>query len=79
VTDEQIRLYAIARVVTPPETRIRTLAESAGPFSLATIYTLVLKTPGGTLERWFAVHSSSLRSGVPDAILGQEIARSIAS
>jgi hypothetical protein len=75
VTDEQIRLYALARVVTPAETRIRSFGEptSGG----GTLYTLVLKTPYGTLERWFGVHSSTLRSGISDERLAIELAAAI--
>jgi hypothetical protein len=73
VTDEQIRLYALARIVTPTETRIRTFAEKAAG---GILYTLELKTPYGTLERWFAVHSSSLRA-LPDGQVAGELRRAI--
>jgi hypothetical protein len=76
VTDEQIRLYAIARCVAPSGTRIRTIAEQTT--GGGTLYTIEMKTPGGTLERWFAVHSSTLRAGVSDGgILAAEIRRAI--
>lgn len=74
MTDEQIRLYAIARMVTPAETRIRTIAE---PAAGGTLYTLELKTPYGILERWLGVHSSTLRAPIPDGVLADEIKRVI--
>lgn len=77
MTDEQIRLYAIARVVTPAETRIRSIAEPTTGGE--TIYTLELKTPYGILERWLAVHSSTLRAVSSDGILAAEIRRVIES
>jgi hypothetical protein len=75
VTDEQIRLYAIARTVTPPETRIRTIAEKTS--GGGTLYTLELKTPYGTLERWFAVHGSSLGPQISDQRLALELSAAI--
>ena len=74
MTDEQIRLYAIARCVTPAGTRIRTISEPAGG---GTLYTLELKTPGGILERWFGVHSSTLQADISDGVLAGEIRRVI--
>jgi hypothetical protein len=56
VTDEQIRLYALARTVIPGHVKIRTIAE---PASKGTLYTLALTPPEGK-QRWFAVHSLAL-------------------
>ena len=76
MTDEQIRLYAIARCVAPGGTRIRTISEQTT--GGGTIYTIEMKTPGGTLERWFAVHHGTLSSGLyPDRLIAAEIRRAI--
>jgi hypothetical protein len=74
VTDEQIRLYAIARLVAPLEARIRTIAEptSGG----ATIYTIVVER--GEHTRWFAVHSTTLREVVSDSVIALELKRVLA-
>lgn len=76
MTDEQIRLYAIARVVAPLESRIRTIAEptSGG----GTFYTIELEDLAGRTDpRWFAVHSSSLGPAVSDHRLAIELAAAI--
>lgn len=74
MTDEQIRLYAIARCVAPAGTRIRTISE---PAAGGILYTLEMKKPKTTLERWFGVHSSTLRSNISDGVLAGEIRRAI--
>lgn len=58
MTDDQIRLYAIARTVVPQHVRIRTISEPAG--MLNTLYTLELTPPEGK-QRWFGVHSKDMR------------------
>lgn len=77
MTDEQIRLYAIARCVVPAGTRIRTISE---PASGGTLYTLELESRGG--RRWFAVHSNVLVPGLApvlsDSALAAEIKSAIA-
>lgn len=74
MTDEQIRFYAVARCVTPIGTRLRTISERAGG---GILYTLELKTPyKGGPERWFAVHSSSLRA-LPDSQIARELKRAL--
>ena len=66
MTDEQIRLYAVARLVAPAETRIRTIAERAAG---GTLYTIEMKTPYAAWpERWFAVHSNTLRDPAIDDV-----------
>jgi hypothetical protein len=72
VTDEQIRLYAVARTVVPRHVLIRTIAESA---SKGTLYTLMLIPPEGRC-RWFAVHSLTLDS-VDDDRLALELRAAI--
>lgn len=77
MTDEQIRLYALARIVAPTEARIRTIAERA---SGGTLYTVELdsgRKRNGVRWRWFAVHSSSLRA-LPDEQLVGELRRAFA-
>lgn len=56
MTDEQIRLYALARTIVPRHVQIRTIAE---PAAKGTLYTLELIPPEGK-HRWFAVHSLTL-------------------
>jgi hypothetical protein len=68
VTDEQIRLYAVARTVVPRHVEIRTIAE---PAAKGTLYTIVLTPPEGD-RRWFAVHSLTLDT-VDDDRLALEI------
>lgn len=76
MTDEQIRLYAIARCVTPSGTRIRTISDQVK--GGGTLYTLELKTPGGTLERWFAVHHGTLVRGLfSDGAIAEQIRQAI--
>lgn len=72
MTDEQIRLYAIARCVTPSGTRIRTISE---PAAGGILYTLELDDVD--TRRWFAVHSSVLQAAVSDGVLAGEIRRVI--
>lgn len=76
MTDEQIRLYAIARLVAPNGTRIRTIAERAAG---GTLYTIEMKTPGAAWpERWFAVHSNALRDpAITDTMLMAEVRRAM--
>jgi len=72
VTDEQIRLYAVARTVVPRHVEIRTIAEPAAKGTAeGTLYTIVLTPPEGD-RRWFAVHSLTLDS-VDDDRLALEI------
>lgn len=68
MTNEQIRLYAVARLLVPGHVRIRTIAE---PASKGSLYTLELIPPEGD-PRWFAVHSLAL-GGVDDDRLAIEI------
>lgn len=70
MTDEQIRLYAIARCALPPEVRIRTISE---PAAGGTLYTLELDDVDK--RRWFAVHSSTLTAAISDGVLAGEIRR----
>jgi len=72
VTDEQIRLYAVARTVVPRHVQVRTIAEPAGKGSL---YTLELIPPEGD-RRWFAVHSLTLDT-VDDDRLALELRAAI--
>lgn len=75
VTNEQIRLYAIARIAVPSETRIRTIAE---PASGGILYTLELQTlHRGRSKRWLAIHSNVLRGGIPDGTIAEEIRRAL--
>lgn len=69
MTDEQIRLYSIARCVVDPDVRIRTIAEPAHGGILYTIETL------GDPRRWFAVHSSIIDAVKSDGVLAAEIRR----
>lgn len=72
MTDEQIRLYAVARTVVPRHVQIRTIAE---PAAKGTLYTLELIPPEGN-HRWFAVHSLTLDS-VDDDRLALELRAAI--
>lgn len=73
MTDEQIRLYAIARCVVPAGIRLRTFGEPGGG---GVIYTLELED--GNELRWLAVHSNTLREGVvPDQMIAIEIRRTL--
>lgn len=62
MTDDQIRLYAEARVVVPVDVRLSVIAErtSGG----GTLYTLILDPPRGK-RRWFAIHSATLGHTTP--------------
>lgn len=87
MTDEQIRLYAIARVVVPARTRLRTFGE---PAAGGMLYTLELTS--GEAEgrigkygpyplpatRWLAIHSNVLHdSETPDRVIAIEIGRAL--
>lgn len=74
MTDEQIRLYAIARVTVPTHYLLRTIAEPVGEGG--TLYTLEVTGPDS--RRWFAIHSTTLReSRIPDWHIAEEIRRSL--
>lgn len=73
MTDEQIRLYALARTIVAPEVRIRSMAEPAGG---GLLYTLALTSPNGA-RRWFAVHSMLFRAQITDRVLVNELRRVI--
>lgn len=74
MTDEQIRLYAIARVVAPKGSRISTIADPTTGGE--TIYTVVVDR--GEHRRWFAVHSTTLRQVVSDSVIEEELRRVLA-
>jgi len=73
MTDEQIRLYAIARCVVPASSRLRTIAE---PAAGGTHYTLNVES--AVAHRWFAVHSNVLTDGeIPDRTIAIETERAL--
>lgn len=74
MTDEQIRLYAIARCIVPSGTRIRTLSETTSNGHL--LYTLELQALD--VQRWFAVHHNVLVPGAfPDSVIAGEVRRAL--
>lgn len=77
MTDEQIRLYAIARCVVPSGTRIRTFSEPIKEGGR--LYTLEIKTPyKAGPERWFAVHHNTLVEGLySDGVIAEQIRKAI--
>lgn len=78
MTDEQIRLYAIARCVVPLGNRIRTIAEPIKEGG--TLYTLEIKTPYEAWpERWFAVHHNTLVGDrFSDEVIAEQVRQAIA-
>jgi hypothetical protein len=72
VTDEQIRLYAIARAVVPAGIRLRTFGE---PAAGGVLYTLELED--GNERRWLAIHDTALRKHIPDWMIAKEIRRAL--
>lgn len=73
MTNEQIRLYAIARVVVPAGIRLRTFGE---PAAGGVLYTLVLEDEDE--RRWLAIHSNVLHDGkIPDRTIAIETERAL--
>lgn len=72
MTEEQTRLYVLARIAAAPIDRIRTIAE---PAAGGTLYTIELTRHGE--KRWFGVHSLTLVA-VPDGLVVDELRRSFA-
>lgn len=74
MTDEQIRLYALARLAAPTDWRIRTFAEETSGGEI--LYTVELSR--GDKHRWFAIHSLTLRNLIADSLLVAEFRRAFA-
>jgi hypothetical protein len=74
VTDEQIRLYAIARVVVPVDSGLRVFREATSGGS--SIYTIETRPPDGR-RRWFAIHGRALRVGFPESVVEDEIRKAV--
>ena len=72
MTDEQIRLYAVARCVVPAGVRVRTISDAMpeGP----PLYT-VETTDSKGVSRWFGVDAAALLPSVSDGVLARELAR----
>lgn len=71
MTDEQIRLYAIARAAFPPLLRVRTIHDKK---VIGDVYSVVTIEPSGR-ERYFAVPAFCLRGSYPEAVVGAELQR----
>lgn len=73
MTDEQIRLYAIARCVVPSGSRIRTFCEpiAAGNGKLYTLEIWPEDEP--TRRRWFAIHGNVFNAYFPDDVIAEQI------
>lgn len=87
MTDEQIRLYAIARVVVPAGIRLRTYGEPAAGGVLYTLELTAEEAEGRIgkngpyplpATRWLAIHSNVLSdSKIPDRVIAAEIRRAL--
>lgn len=74
MTDQQIRLYAIARVALPADVRVRAIRDDAPAMVGGSIYTIETTDPKGAI-RWFGIAAAALRHPYPDRVIGQEIQR----
>lgn len=74
MTDEQIKLYAIARVVLPTDVRVRALRDDAPALVGGSIYT-VETTDSKGVRRWLAVSARVLKGDFPEHVIGREIRR----
>lgn len=73
MTNEQIRLYALARVVLPTDLHVRALRDDAPAAVGGAIYTVETIDPDGE-RRWFGLSARQL-SDFPDRVIAGAIRR----
>jgi hypothetical protein len=78
VSDEQIKLYALARCVMPTTWRLRTYRDAAPyPVPMPDHDLLTVEaTDSQGVSRWFGLRVSAVRTQ-PDDVLARELARAV--